>query len=60
MSNGFPPGPWNGSDQWNDEGTMALTESPAPGPLGCRVPSTLVDDNEVESGEAEDAFHAQD
>jgi hypothetical protein len=59
MSNGFPPGPWNGSDEWNDEGTMALTESPAPGPLGFRVASTVVDDDEGESGEAEDDSDAQ-
>ena len=58
MSNGFPPGPWNGSDEWSDEGTMALTESPAPGPLGCRVASTIIDEMEVQS-EDEDESDAQ-
>ena len=58
MSNGFPPGPWNCSDEWNDEGTMALTESPAPGPLGYRVDSTMVDGDEVQPDESEDASGA--
>jgi hypothetical protein len=53
MSNGFPPGPWNGGGEWGDEGTLALTESPAPGPLGFSVGSTRSDDNDAPTEEAD-------
>jgi hypothetical protein len=56
MSNGFAPGPWNGGSEWNDEGTLALTESPAPGPVGYSVESTPADDSAAQSGESDVPF----
>ena len=56
MSNGFPPGPWNGGGEWSDEGTLALTEAPAPGPVGFSVGSTPADDSAAQTGEADVPF----
>ena len=56
MSNGFPPGPWNGGGEWSDEGTLALTESPAPGPVGFSAASTPADATDAQSGEVDVPF----
>ena len=38
MSNGHPPGPWHAGRHSIDEGTLALTQTPEPGPVGDTAP----------------------
>jgi hypothetical protein len=56
MSNGFPPGPWNGGGEWEDDGTLALTDAPAPGPLGIGDAGTPIDYVGAQAGSADSPF----
>ena len=56
MSNGLPPGTRNSGGRWNDEGTLALVKSPAPGPLGFGGGGTPEDGRSAGSGEADVPF----